>query len=137
MHFTYVETGDNFQPDIVTDPFRRIPIKYGVMLSEDESIEDAEKMIQERIKNFIQKNTVVSHSHVEIKTVNEPDQPLGEIQVEKADIRAMPIEDQIRACENRKDLREYKMLAEMNQKLYEVWVVKEEELLMAEVAKPQ
>lgn len=58
MHFTYVETGDNYIPDYATDPYRRIPIKFGVTLSEDENYEDALKMIREAIKKDIYENTV-------------------------------------------------------------------------------
>lgn len=65
MHFSYVEIGDNFIPDIATDPYRRVPIKYGVVLNPGDNMGEAENMIREAIKEYIHKNKVESPHIVE------------------------------------------------------------------------
>lgn len=58
MHFSYVEIGDNFVPDIVADQFRRVPVKFGVTLNPGDSMDEAISNIQQAIKEYIEKNTV-------------------------------------------------------------------------------
>ncbi len=58
MHFSYVEIGDNFVPDIVTDQFRRVPVKFGITLNEGDDMSEAITTIKQAIKEYIEKNTV-------------------------------------------------------------------------------
>ncbi len=77
MYFSYIEAGDNFVPDPMTDPYRRIPIKYGVTLPQRASKEDAEGKIKTAIQEYIQKNTVYpEHSHIQEKYISEDQLPV-------------------------------------------------------------
>jgi hypothetical protein len=65
MHFSYVEIGDNFVPDIVTDQFRRVPVKFGITLNKGDDMTEAITTIKQAIKEYIEKNTVYHSPNAE------------------------------------------------------------------------
>lgn len=130
MYFSYVESGDNFVPDIVTDPFRRIPIKYGMTLSEGASREDAEQKIKTAIKEYIQKNTIIDHTHIQERYI--PDELLPEIQVVKNEF-GQTLEEQINSCTEFTVLTSYYLIVKNNPTLLNIYEIKKAELQKKEV----
>jgi len=119
MHFSKIYIQDNFVPNIVEDQFRRKVIGIEVTISSDESIARAEQLAGDYIKDYIKKNTIVSHTHIEERYI--PEELLPEIQVEKEQPREQTLEEQIRSCESLKVLKAYQLLVKKDPILQEAY----------------
>lgn len=117
MYFSKVYVQKNFVPDIVTDQFGREVIGTEVTIERSGSIENAEQLAKQYVKEYIQKNTVYpDHNHIEIRNVNEP---LPEIQVEN-----VSLEDLVSACEDYTQLYQYAYLSKMKGKAPDLYRAK-------------
>jgi hypothetical protein len=128
MHFSKIYIQDNFVPNIVEDQFRRKVIGIEVTISSDESITRAEQLAGDYIKDYIQKNTVANHAHIEERYI--PENELPQIQVDKEpEIREQTLEEQIRSCTDLKVLESYVFIAKKEKSLQDAYNSTMEKLL--------
>ena len=127
MPFEFLEIEDNFVPDIVSDPYNRRHIRIRYTLKAGESMSQAEDTVHAYIKDYIQKNTVVSHSHIEEKYI--PEELLPEIQVEKVPIDLEEAKMLINDCATIAELDGWNGVVKQNPELGKVFARKAAQLL--------
>jgi len=123
MPFTYLYIEDNFVPDIVTDQFRRKKIGVGITLKEGENMDDAIAEAEKFIKEYVVKNTVFTHTHIEENCIYQPS-ALPTIQYEPptiCEVREQTLEEQIRSCTEKKVLESYKFIAKKDPQLQKAY----------------
>ena len=107
MPFEFFELEDNFCPNYVADPYRRKHIRVRYSLKQGESMADAEKVVEDYISEYIYKNTLILHDHIEVRNV---DVPLPEIQVEKEELQSLP--QLMGECKTEEELQQYFLMAQ-------------------------
>jgi len=127
MHFSKIFLQENFVPDRATDPYGRKVIGIEVTLSSDESITRAEQLAGDYIKDYIQKNIIVSHSHIEEKYI--PEELLPEIQVEKVPIDLEEAKMLINDCATIAELDGWNGVVKQNPELGKIFARKAAQLL--------
>lgn len=131
MPFDFLEIEDNFVPDYAADPYRRKHIRTRYILSEGESMEQAENTVHAYIKEYIYKNTVNS-PHIQERSI--PDELLPTIYA-SSDYSGQTLEEQILACDDKKVLEIYKFIAKKDTVLEAAYVLRMEQLEQIEIQK--
>jgi hypothetical protein len=128
MHFSYVEIGDNFVPDYATDPYRRVPVKFGITLNPGESLEEAKEAIKQAIKEYIHENKIES-PHIVERYIPEEQLPTYQV---REPLSMMPedndIEKAIWSCNEIKVLESYRLLAKCEQRFQSAYDIRMEQL---------
>ena len=75
---------------------------------------DAEKVVEDYIAEYIYKNTIILHDHIEVRNV---DVPLPEIQVSKG----KDIYEQIESCDTLEKLYDFDWMTKLNPKIFEAY----------------
>lgn len=71
MYISKVYLSDNFVPDYTIDQFRRRVSGYEVTLKEGEDWKKAEEMAEERIADYIQRNTTATFGGTQVRDIVE------------------------------------------------------------------
>jgi len=133
MHIERIYIEDNFVPDVVTDQFRRMKFGVGIFLKEGETADTAIKEAEQLIKEYIQKNTIYPHNHIEERIIDygpygspypSTTEPLPVIQTSNSqpELREQTLEEQIRSCTDINVLKAYQLLVKKDpilQKAYD------------------
>ena len=118
MHFDKFYLEDNFVPDYVSDPYRRKKVGVSMCIKDGESMDNAIAAAETFIREYIEKNTIVSHSHIEeieipiisnaTREILNASNPYG---------NGETLEQQITSCDDVKVLESYKFIAKKDPQL--------------------